>query len=124
VIGLGDRRVPVLYMTASEQGSAGNGQSYQMAKEGLALPAELWSDLSSVLELIVVAQYSEYAAGRDRFVADALVPFLARVEALTRSAAFGSTWKPESRGRVRWALGLAQTTYGEQKGDGEALGRA
>ncbi len=95
-----------------------------MSEKDLRLPVELWHEVSDVLKLVVLAQYGESAAPDGQYVADALAPFMARVEVLVRSERLLKDWRPENRGRVRWALGASQEKYGEQKGDNAALHKA
>jgi tetratricopeptide (TPR) repeat protein len=122
VLRVGNARVPVLYMTALREQGGGVGAGYRLSERDVRLPAELWGDLSDVVKLAVMAQYSE--AVEDPRAADKILPFIERVEALVGSGKLLEGWKPESRARVRRALGVAQAVYGWQKGDRAMLGRA
>ena len=74
--------LPDLYLTAAP-GEPGKPTQYKLESEKeFRLPKMFWDDLSEVLRLVVVTRDAEIREGEDRYVADRLRPFIARVRSL------------------------------------------
>ena len=105
------KTIPKLYWTTTP---TTRGERYAISD--FRLPEIFWTDLSSVLSLLVAQQNQEFLAREGNFVADKLKPFIERVRPLV------SSLRSESeRASVLFVLAVSLRTYGEQAGSNQAL---
>ena len=125
VLSRGGSTVYKLYWTpASGAGRQPERYGAPRAEEQLRLPEVFWSDLAHILRLLVTAKDSEFRAQEGHYVADQLLPFIARVRTLLRASAGRSGWDADTRGATLLILADALQVRGEQSGQNEPLKEA
>ena len=112
------KSVPQLYWTTAEGSNPKKPSDRYVLGEDLRLPPVFQSDLSNILQLLVVTQSSAFDREEGHFVADRLRPFINRVRHLLEGDA-AKSWSAEDI-PLDWAmtqmnLGTALETLGERE---------
>ena len=110
----------IFWTTGATTERSGNLLSFN---QKLELPLEFWSQLASMLQLVVVTQYTQVATREGRYVKDKLAPFIDKVKALLPQTQ-GEGWTDDMRSQVKSSLAASLAVYGEQAGDNAALKEA
>ena len=119
------KTIPKLFWTpAGEKGQKTARYDAPLLADQFDLPELFWSDLSSILQLLVVARSSEFHAQTGHYVADRLTPFIARVQTLLQASTDRPGWKAITQTKVRVILADALSTLGEQSGNNKPLEQA
>src|SRR5207244_3887990 len=122
VLSQGGRTVPKIYWTAS-RGAERKPERYDAprAEEQFRLLDVFWADLAEILRLLVASGDVEFRAEEGEYVADRLLPFIARVRNLLGSGGDRPGWDASGRGATRVILARALLVLGDQSGKNEPL---
>ena len=124
VLSYGRQTNPDLYLTAA-RGEPGKSKQYSPKVEGeFRLPKIFWSDLATVLRLLIATYDAEFQAAEGRYITDRLPPFIARIRVLLEARADPFGWDSAALASARVIFADALTTYGGQAGNNESLTEA
>ncbi|MBF0391425.1 MAG: hypothetical protein HQL38_01985, partial [Alphaproteobacteria bacterium] len=121
VLRVDGKAVPRVWWTPDEDGPR---DGRYVTDSALRLPELFWTDLSSILDLLISRHDAESAANEGHFVADRLVTTVARVRTLLNATKGRSGWTPEQIARTRLVLAGSLTTLSEQTGQTKPLNEA
>jgi tetratricopeptide (TPR) repeat protein len=120
VVEVGEKSGPRVFWTTT---TATKRSSNLLNSTDLELPADFWSQLATMLQLVVVTQYAQVSSQEGHYVADTLAPFIKKVRELIPQT-HGAGWTDQSRFQIKSLLAESLMIYGEQAGDNAALEEA
>jgi tetratricopeptide (TPR) repeat protein len=112
--------LPKLYWTPTQNLAHGPPAARYQVTETLGLPVIFWRDLTGILGLLIATRDAELSEKDNRYTADKLKLFIARVRALVTGSK-AEHWDSFMLARVQLILGSALQTYGEQTGENPPL---
>ncbi len=80
------------------------------------LPELFWSELASIIRVLVASRHAELLAGKGKYMADWLRPFIVRVRTLLDAGVNRVRWDGDARSTIRIILANALMVLGEQSG--------
>ena len=112
------KSVPKLYWTLSQDVALRKiSENYEPTQQ-LKLPEVFWDDLNEVLTLLVATMDADFNARWGHYTADKLQPFIRRVQQLVATQ---RSWSAQQLAPIKFTLGAALCSLGEQTDDNESL---
>jgi tetratricopeptide (TPR) repeat protein len=112
--------VPKLFWTISNASILQKQEDrYPITALDFSLPELFWNDLSTMLQLLVAKEYSEFTGNEGHYTADIIEPYIEKVRELLYSV--NNKLDAFNRNKIRIFLAGALNTYGKQSGINEPL---
>ncbi|MFZ5930717.1 MAG: tetratricopeptide repeat protein [Pseudomonadota bacterium] len=124
VLRLDGKKIPQLYITCSQGGTASPKQYAIESTQEFRLPPLFWMDMAYVLRFLIFSFDDRLNEDRGHFVADRLPEHINRVRYLMTASSDKLAWDSDTRGSIFVMLASALRILGDQTGKNQPLEEA